>query len=293
MKLKVEQTISVFDFLIASYPEFTRGRIRQLLKYQKVTRRGEALIRADTPVHAGDELEVDVRRAAQAGKRFPPGFPVHFEDEFLIVAEKPPGVITVGEASPRNPSFLSQVDRYVMANAQDKVHAYLVHRLDREVSGLLIFAKSRKIQEDLKEHWRDYSKQYMAIVEGRPKEKSGVLRDWLRERDDQRVEVVPEDTPHARLCTLKYEVVKWLDQKALLEITLETGRKNQIRVQLAAAGHPVVGDRRYGANAEFVRRIRLHATTFTFIHPITGMTHTVRSAFPPVCFKFPLADERY
>jgi 23S rRNA pseudouridine1911/1915/1917 synthase len=168
----------------------------------------------------------------------------------------------------------------------------VVHRLDREVSGLLVFAKTEAVQEEIKNHWQENRKLYYALVEGDPKKEEGVIRSFLREGHDQRVYSTKIEEG-ARLAITKYRVMDRTPGYSLLEIELQTGRKNQIRVHLAEMGCPVVGDRRYGADATYERRIRLHAYYLSMKHPITGSLIEAKSRMPKGFLVLKNENEKY
>jgi 23S rRNA pseudouridine1911/1915/1917 synthase len=146
--------------------------------------------------------------------------------------------------------------------------------------------------EKVKEGWESTEKHYYALVEGVPKQSEGTIKSWLVEDGKQKVHSTTNQE-NAKLAVTHYKVIKPVDKYTLLDIITETGRKNQIRVQLSDLGCPIVGDRKYGASAEFVRRIRLHAYSLTFIHPETGKPHTVVSHMPEGFLKVGKRDEKY
>lgn len=292
MILTAPSACTVFDVLIAGLPDLSRTRLRELLKFGHVLKDGVALVRANSPLAAGDKVEVRLGKDAATIKRFAANFPVHYEDPHVIIAEKPPGLLT-SDAANGEPTFLHQVNWYVTRNSRNRAHAFLVHRLDREVSGLLVFAKTPALQAWFKDNWRLHTKRYLALVHGKPPEPAGTLTSWLYERDDQRVESVPEGTHGAKLAITHYRTLETRGDHTLLEIELETGRKNQIRVHLSEAGCPVVGDRRHGADDKVVRRVRLHAHQFTLHHPVTGKRQTFETGMPAGFLSLGAKDEKY
>ncbi len=292
MILTATAPTSVLDLLAGGLPGSSRTRLRQLLKHGKVTLGGAPVVRADTPVPAGGTVEVSLGKDPAAGKRFAPNFPVLFEDLHLLVVVKPPGLLTAGD-SESQPSFLEYVTRYVQENSNGRTRALLVHRLDREVSGILVFAKSVAVQQWIKDNWKLHTKRYLALVHGHPPEDQGTFQSWLWERADQRVVSVPAGTPDAKFAITHYRVLQRREDTTLMEIELDTGRKNQIRVHLSEAGCPVVGDRRHGADATFKRRVRLHAFYFDLQHPSTGKHHVFQTEMPEGFLRLKLADEKY
>jgi len=152
--------------------------------------------------------------------------------------------------------------------ARSRLQAYTVHRLDRETSGLLIFAKTEAVQNHLKDHWKDVEKEYLAVVHGQLKEKTGTISSYLAENEAQFVYSTSQTK--GRWSETKYEITKETKEFSALKINLLTGRKNQIRVHFAEAGHPVVGDVKYGRKEKKFERMALHARSISFNHPHSG-----------------------
>jgi 23S rRNA pseudouridine1911/1915/1917 synthase len=237
-------------------------------------------------------VEIALGRDAKAIPKFAPNFPVLFEDDHLLLAVKPPGVIT-SDGVAGEPTFLSRVNWYVDRNSHGRTRAFLVHRLDREVSGILVFAKSLRVQQAFQDQWKLQTKRYLALVHGQPAADAGTFRSWLWERPDHRVVSVPEGTPDAKLAITHYRVLQRLADVTLLEVELDTGRKNQIRVHLSEAGCPIVGDRRHGADGTHVRRVRLHSFYFALHHPVTGLKQVFQTEIPDGFLRLKNEDEHY
>src|SRR5208282_737010 len=155
--------------------------------------------------------------------------------------------------------------------------AFIVHRLDRETSGLMMFARSRPIQAALQQNWKDVTKKYLAVVEGAPSKADGTIRDNLVESKSFRMHRVERGGEPA---ITHYRVLRTGQDRSLVELTLETGRKNQIRVQMAGLGHPIVGDRKYGATTDPARRLALHSHELKFFHPVTAAPMEFHSSLP-------------
>ena len=197
------------------------------------------------------------------------GLEIVHEDRDLLVVCKEPGLLTTSWDGDRNPTAERLLTNYLRkGSSRAWVRAYLVHRLDRETSGLLIFAKSAAVQQQLKNNWKAVEKRYTAVVHGRLAEKSGKFAGYLAEDADQFVHSTT-DAAKGKWSETLYRVEKETPQFSLLDITLLTGRKNQIRVHLAEAGHPVAGDPKYGRN-DRIARLALHARTLSFPHPHDG-----------------------
>lgn len=204
------------------------------------------------------------------------------EDRDLLVVYKDPGLLTTSYKGDKNPTAEHQLTGYLRkGNSRSRVRAYTVHRLDRETSGLLIFAKNEPVQQKLKDNWKAVEKHYTAVVHGRLDEKSGKFASYLAENDDQFV-YSTSDAIKGKWSETLYQVVKETLNFSLLDITLLTGRKNQIRVHLAEAGYPVAGDTKYGKKRDRSPRMALHARTLAFPHPHDGRLMEFEAPVPGV-----------
>lgn len=200
----------------------------------------------------------------------PRGLEILHEDRDLFVVCKEPGVLTTGTR--RDEAFTAEnvLNDYVRKGcACSTKHVFLVHRLDRETSGVLLFAKSEEAQQQIKDNWKSTEKFYLAAVRGHLKVKTGVFSSYLAENENQYVHSV-SDPAKGKLSRTAYTVIKETPALSLVKIKLLTGRKNQIRVQFAEHGHPVVGDPKYGTRDPFRERLCLHAKSIAFDHPHSG-----------------------
>jgi tRNA pseudouridine32 synthase/23S rRNA pseudouridine746 synthase/23S rRNA pseudouridine1911/1915/1917 synthase len=207
---------------------------------------------------------------AKIPKRYQPkGFEVIYEDDHLLVGIKAPGLLTVGALWERENTVHHLLDQYVRkGNSKSKKCVFVVHRLDQATSGLLVFAKSERVQQALKNNWKSVTKTYYAVVHGRMSQPQGMISSYLTEDEDYVVHssAVPGE---GKLAQTEYSVERENAGYSLLRINLLTGRKNQIRVHMADAGHPVVGDDKYGKPGPGHSRLALHAQVLSFTHPLT------------------------
>ena len=216
----------------------------------------------------------------RSGKHAPRGVEILHEDRDLFVVCKAVGVLSTGTR--RNEAFTAEnvLSNYLRKGcARSTKHVYLVHRLDRETSGVMLFAKSEEAQQRLKDNWSKNEKTYYAALRGNLKEKKGTLSSYLAEDEDLFVYSV-KDPAQGKLSKTAYEVVAENPTMSLVKINLLTGRKNQIRVQFAEIGHPLVGDPKYGHNDPFKDRLCLHAKTIAFDHPYSGKRLTFDTQLP-------------
>ncbi|MFA5088450.1 MAG: RluA family pseudouridine synthase [Candidatus Omnitrophota bacterium] len=210
----------------------------------------------------------------------PKGFDILYEDADIIVGNKAAGSLTVSALWNKEDTIHSALNRYVRrGNARSRKCVYAVHRLDQATSGALVFAKTERAQRFLKDHWKETAKIYYAVVHGHFSQKSGTLSSYLVEDDDYVVHSVPDGT-QGKLARTAYTVVKETGKFSLLKIDLLTGRKNQIRVHCADAGHPVAGDTKYGRSDTPRERLALHAQSISLTHPFSGRRLTFEAGLP-------------
>jgi len=290
MKVKITKGTSLLEHMIRELQTASKTTVKQRIAHGNVRVNGRMVTNPAAMLKPGDSVEY-VRQVVKISKIKPP-YQVLFEDDAILVAVKPAGLLTIGDRGLGGTSFYQQMQAYVKENSKGRERLFIVHRLDREVSGILLFAKSEKLQEEIKDHWMDTKKLYYALVEGQPKEDKGTIRSWLAEGHDQKVYSV-KVREGAKLGITHYRVMDRTPDYALLEVELETGRKNQIRVHLSEMGCPVVGDRRYGADSQYERRIRLHAFYLSIRHPVTGALIDFKSKMPKGFIELKPGDEKY
>jgi len=267
MKYTAKRDATIIEILSDAHSGASVTKMRKLLKYANVTLDGEQVRMADIEVKAGQVLSVEKQEKPEGNSKAP--FRILWQDKYLLVAEKPVGLITAGEGITRRPTMHKLADDYVKDATKGALGAFPVHRLDKEVGGLVVFAKSEAVQEKLKENWHQFSKKYLALTEKEPNPKEGTIRTHLVEQG-LKMHVAENQGPDTKEGITHYSYVKRIAKFHLIEIELATGKKNQIRVHLSHIGCPIVGDYKYGANAKFKRQIRLMATQLYLKHPVTG-----------------------
>lgn len=288
MKKTVSKKQSLFEFLLELYPDSPRTRVKKLLQGKSVWLNGKNVTSHSTPLKPGDEVEIN-RVARQPDAPDSP-FPVLFEDKEVIVIDKPAGIATSSIDGSRN--IRDDLSSYLRDKSKGTQRAWVVHRLDKEVSGVLLFSKTENYAELIKNKWDEAEKQYYALVEGAPEMSEGTIKSWLIEDSKQKVHSTT-NKEKAKLAITDYKVIKSFEKYTLLDIKTHTGRKNQIRVHMSDLGCPIVGDRKYGASAEYERRVRLHAYLLTFPHPVSGKLVTVKSELPKMFVVVKEQDEKY
>lgn len=210
----------------------------------------------------------------------PQGMSVLYEDRDIIVIDKSAGLLTTKANYERERTAQQILTNYVRkGNSKSRAQVFAVHRLDRETSGVLVFAKSYKAMEILKKGWKDTTKKYLAVVHGILPEKSGMITSYLTENEDYEVSSV-QDPGKGELARTKFRVIKETKRFSLLEIELLTGKKNQIRVHLSEHGHPVINDDKYGRKGKIMGRLALHSQYLSFKHPFSGKRLTFEAKVP-------------
>lgn len=248
-----------------------RNHIKGLLARGQVTVDGETVTRHDHPLAPGQVVAV----AAQAPARAP--FPVLCEDDRILVIDKPAGLLTVASDGERVRTAYRLAADYVRQK-DPRGRVFVVHRLDRDTSGVLLFAKTPQIRQAYQENWNGLVSRrgYLAVVEGAPPQPSGTVRTRLRETSVHRV----YSGRDGKEAVTHYTTRSGNGKYTLLEVTIDTGRKNQIRVHLSELGCPVAGDRVYGAATDPLGRLCLHAHELALSDPVTGAAHTFRAEAP-------------
>lgn len=210
----------------------------------------------------------------------PKVFEILHEDLDIIVGNKAPGLLTVAAKWERENTVHNLLNQFVRkGNPRSNKCVYVVHRLDQATSGVLIFAKSEKAQQFIKDNWKDNVKTYYAIVHGTLKRKSGTIQSYLSEDEDYVVHS-SADSSEGKLAITEYEVLKETDKFSLLKINLLTGKKNQIRVHLSEEGHPIVGDAKYGKANTPYKNLCLHSAELEITHPHSKARLKFKGAVP-------------
>jgi tRNA pseudouridine32 synthase/23S rRNA pseudouridine746 synthase/23S rRNA pseudouridine1911/1915/1917 synthase len=213
------------------------------------------------------------------------GVEILFEDRDLLVIHKEPGLLTNSPRRDKSRTAERILTSYLRkGNARSRLRVYTVHRLDRDTSGLLVFAKSERVQQQLKNSWRDVDKTYYAVVHGHLEKPSGRIVNYLAENKDQFVYATTDEAAGKKAET-RYREASRSAQCTALHVDLLTGRKNQIRVHMADLGHPIVGDPKYGKKGDRFPRMALHAMHLEFDHPFSHRRMVFDDPVPPALQK--------
>ena len=219
-------------------------------------------------------------RSSPSAKFLPRGLVILHEDRDILVVDKPAGLLTMAtDRDNTQTAYFILTDYIRKGYSKSRKRIFIVHRLDRETSGIFIFAKSREAKLCLQDHWKETEKKYLAVVHGRCDRKSETITTYLAE-NKARFVYSTSDATKGKLSRTAYKVLKQTKDFALLEVGLLTGRKNQIRVHLAGIGHAVVGDGKYGKEDKAHARLALHARSISFKHPFSGEQLTFETKVP-------------
>lgn len=276
----VTQETDLMSFLLTKMGGMKRNSIKSLLSHRQVMVNGTITTLYNTALRLGEQVEVLSSRGNIELKH--PKLKIIFEDKDLIVVEKKEGLLTVVTVNPEETTAFSILKHYVRkSHVRNRI--FVVHRLDRDTSGILIFAKSREIQLKLQENWHQVvtSRIYVAVLEGVLTKPSDTIVSWLSENEKS---LKMKSSPHndgGQKAVTHYKLLKTNNQYSLVELTLETGRKNQIRAHLSSIGHPIAGDEKYGAKTNPLDRMALHARKLEFIHPTSMQKVCFETAIPP------------
>ncbi len=261
-----DQPIPLLEFLRSNLPQLSRTAVKALLKYDQIRLEGTVTNQFDILVAPGQTISINFSRPWQTLSN--PRLRIIYEDDDIIVVNKGYGLLSVGTDNKKEGTAYSILRDYLKRlNPANKL--FIVHRLDQHTSGLMLFAKNIKAKEAMQHNWNNMvlDRRYAAIVEGYPEPAEGVRRSRLLENAQHLM--YSTDDPKGLEAVTRYKVLKSRNGYSLVDVSLDTGRKNQIRVHMHDMGTPIAGDRRYGAKTSPIHRLALHARTLRFVHPMT------------------------
>ena len=275
---------SLLDFLFAVMSDKSKTTVKALLRHKQIKVGSVATTQFDHELKTGDTVLVNHSQPWPTlnNRRLQ----IFYEDDDIIVVYKGYGLLSVGTDNKKDGTAYSILRDYVKrADSRQKI--FIVHRLDQHTSGLMVFAKTQEAKDKLQHNWNNMvlERKYLAIVEGRPEQKEGVIRSYLRENEQHIVYSSPNAIEGSREAVTRWKALKSRNGYTLMEVSLDTGRKNQIRVHMQLLGNPIAGDRKYGAKSSPIQRLALHASTLRFVHPITRKDMNFTTAMPPAFSK--------
>jgi len=284
MKYTTKKSATLIETVMEIYHGVSKQKAKQIISHSDFLIEGNKIDKhPKSIIEAGKILEIQKENKSIENKLPNRNNPVsiHFEDNYLIVALKPPGILSCGDKSNlNNKTFQKLLENYIFNRDEYKKRLWIIHRLDKEVEGLIMFAKNEEIQIEIKENWNRVEKRYLALCENRPKQDEGFIESWLKEGQHQKVLSYPKEIEGSKYAKTTYQYLRKEKAYHLLELLLHTGRKNQIRVQLESIGCPIVGDRKYGADDSVKRQVRLAAYKLEFQHPVTD--EKIRLEYKPI-----------
>lgn len=283
---KKEGTIK--EQLKAEFPKMSGRKIKNLVQYSQIEVDNNLLNHPNDVIKNGASVRVVKREKPSQG--YP--YEVLHEDENYLIVEKPAGLLTSAPPGVPGTSLYLELNEAYRQLTHGAERLYAVHRLDREVEGLVAFAKSEKAYDFIKANWKQAEKKYYALVEGHV-EGEGKIENWLYEDKGHRVHVAEEERPDAKRAVTYYKALDHGAGKTLLELKLGTGRKNQLRVHMSHMGHPIVGDFRHGADDTYKRQVRLLAYYLELPQPKRKEKVKVQRQLPAWFWKLPRRDEKY
>ena len=272
MKYIADKEITIMDFLLEK--NVKRNDIKNLLKFKSVYVNNQPVTHYAYMLKNGDEVET--------GKKQQSELDIIYEDKEMIVINKPCGLLSEKTSTESQKTAYNLVKSYL---EKKKESIYMVHRLDQYTSGLLMFVKNKKLYELLKSDWNKYVKVrgYVAIVEGVVKKPKGTIENYLAESKTQLVYITSKDK--GKKAITHYKVIQSNKNYTMVDVRLDTGRKNQIRVHMSSINHPLIGDEKYGAKTNPIKRLGLHAHELMFVHPITSKEMRFVSKTPDSFYK--------
>lgn len=276
--IPVTSPSTLLPFLLQALKNKSRDNVKSLLHNKQILVNGQTVTQFNHEIKPPDVITVKAERKSDA--LLSRNMRIVFEDEHIIVIDKNAGLLSMASDNEKYLTAYSILSNYVKQEKPSN-RIFIVHRLDRDTSGLMMFARSEKIQSLLQRDWRRKitERTYIALVEGRVTQSEGTVRSYIYE--SKALMMHSSDDPRkGDLAITHFRTLKATNDYSLLSVTLETGKKNQIRLHMQELGHSIVGDKKYGATGNPISRLGLHAATLAFIHPVTGREMRFESKVP-------------
>ena len=275
---QVHQPAELMEFLMKVMPGISRNKVKALLTHRVVYVDQTITTQYNFPLQPGMKVQISKTRGQ---KEFRSSLlKIVYEDAYLIVVEKREGLLSIATAREKERTAYSILTEYVQRSAREH-RIFIVHRLDRETSGLMVFAKDEKTKRNLQDNWANIvtDRRYVAVVSGEMEKDSGTVISWLK---DNKVYVSYSSIVNngGDKAVTHYKTIKRANGYSLVELKLDTGRKNQIRVHMQDLNHPIVGDEKYGSTVNPIGRLALHAFRLWFYHPVTGELMKFETPYP-------------
>lgn len=275
----VEEETTLLPFLLSVITNKSRNAVKSVMTRGQVSVDGEEVTQHNHPLKPGQVVGILSNKESKKRSELM-GLSILHEDRDIIVINKEAGMLSIAADDPLEPNAYHQLSEYVKKEDPDN-KIFVVHRLDRDTSGVMLYAKSEEIQQALQKDWKNTVKEriYTALAEGNVEQDQGTVSSWMTESKGIKMYSNPEENGGKHAVT-HYRKVLGNENYSLLEVELETGRKHQIRVHLKEIGHPIAGDKLYEAETNPIRRLGLHATTLVLVHPGTNKLVRYTSEVP-------------
>ena len=263
----VPETTTLLAFVEKRLADHSKTKVKSMLKHNQFAVNSMPTSQFDTPLEDGDKVSVNFTKSFRVFSS--PRIKLVYEDNDILVINKGYGVLSMGTDNIKEGTAYSIMREYVKYS-DPRAKVFIVHRLDRDTSGLMMLAKTMEAKDTMQHNWNNMvlNRKYVAVDEGVIPDDEGVVKSYVAETA-QCEGYYTQDPTKGQLAITRYKVLKRSSGYTLVELELDTGRKNQIRVHMKDLGHPIVGDRKYGASSSPIRRLALHARTLRFVHPIT------------------------
>ncbi|MFI3294763.1 MAG: RluA family pseudouridine synthase [Rikenellaceae bacterium] len=277
LEYTVSEPTQLLESLFANLGDKSKTTVKSYLSNRQVSINGCATTQFNAPLAQGDRGGVSFTRQKESFRH--PLIKVVYEDDSMLVVSKREGLLSIATDKEPIKNAYAIMSHYIKRD-NPSARLFVVHRLDRETSGLMLFAKNREIQQTLQFNWNEniLERKYYAVVEGVIEQDEGVIESYLTE--SKALKVYATDHEHGKLAITAFKVLRRAKENSLLELQLETGRKNQIRAHLEYVGHSIVGDKKYGAKSNPLSRVALHAGSISFVHPVSGERMDFRTSIP-------------
>lgn len=278
IEIEVKEPIKLLELIDKKFPDFSRTKKKEILAHRVIIA-SRRITQYDFPLHEG--MKVIIEGDEDRNKMMHGKMPVVFEDRYLMVVDKPVGLLS-NSKFPNDITVITEINDYLIKR-RSRQRAHIVHRLDRDTSGLLLVAKTKEVARQFEENWKErvFDRSYIAVTWGAPVPATGTVRSWLT---DNEYGVVSSPTDNGgKLAITHYKTLNKKGPYALVKMNLETGRRNQIRVHMRELGHPLLKDPIYGYRDDKspLKRLALHAYRLYFVHPVTGKEIKLETPFPP------------
>lgn len=274
----ITEPSTLMPFLLSSLSNKSRDNIKSLLRNRQVLVNGEPVTQFNHELKPGDTVVISAAR--HTGGLMARNMRLVYEDEHLIVIDKNAGLLSMASDNEKYLTAYNILSTYVKSQKPSN-RIFIVHRLDRDTSGLMMFARSEKVQSLMQRDWKRNvtARTYVALVEGEVTGQEGIVKSYIYESKSLIMHST-NDPKKGDLAITRWKLLKSGSEYSLLEVTLETGKKNQIRLHMQETGHSIAGDKKYGASSSPISRLGLHASLLAFIHPVTGKEMRFESKIP-------------